>query len=178
MEQQGTQLETFQQRNLLLHEENNVLKEKIHNLERRLEDMKIENKEMCQALSLKDASVRSIQQQLEEKTLECSVLSRQLQQTLDDAQIQVDNSMQRVLAKERVSQSKALDLQSQLSRAKTEQSQLQRSKEEMERRFQSQLQNMKDRLEQSDSTNRSLHNYVNFLKTSYGNVFGDSLLAS
>lgn len=48
----------------------------------------------------------------------------------------------------------------------------------MERRYQSQLQNMKDRLEQSDSTNRSLQNYVQFLKTSYGNVFGDSLLAS
>ena len=49
---------------------------------------------------------------------------------------------------------------------------------QMERRFQSQLQNMKDRLEQSDSTNRSLQNYVHFLKTSYGNVFGDSLTAS
>lgn len=49
---------------------------------------------------------------------------------------------------------------------------------QMERRYQSQLQNMKDRLEQSDSTNRSLQNYVQFLKTSYGNVFGDSLLAS
>ncbi|XP_044051158.1 outer dense fiber protein 2-like isoform X2 [Siniperca chuatsi] len=178
VEQQGTQLETFQQRNLLLQEENNVLKEKIHNLERRLEDMKAENKEMCQALSSKEASIRSVQQQLEEKTRECSVLSRQLQQALDDAQRQVDNNMQRVLAKERVCQSKALDLQSQLSRAKAEQSQLQRSKEEMERRFQSQLQNMKDRLEQSDSTNRSLHNYVHFLKTSYGNVFNDSLLAS
>lgn len=34
VEQQGSQLETFQQRNLLLQEENNVLKEKIHNLER------------------------------------------------------------------------------------------------------------------------------------------------
>ncbi|XP_073322215.1 outer dense fiber protein 2-like [Pagrus major] len=178
VEQQGTQLEMLQQRNVLLQEENNVLKEKIHNLERRLEEMKVENKGMSQALSSKEASVQYVQQQLEEKTRECSVLSRQLQQTLEDAQRQVDDSMQRVLAKERGSQSKALDLQSQLSRAKTEQSQLQRSKEEMERRFQSQLQNMKDRLEQSDSTNRSLQNYVHFLKTSYGNVFGDSLLTS
>ncbi|XP_054467331.1 outer dense fiber protein 2-like [Anoplopoma fimbria] len=178
VEQQGTQLETFQQRNLLLQEENNVLKEKIHNFERRLEDMRVENKEMSQVLPSKEATIRSVQQQLEEKTRECSVLTRQLQQTLDDAQRQVDDSMQRVLAKERTSQSKALDLQSQLSRAKTEQNQLQRSKEEMERRFQSQLQNVKDRLEQSDSTNRSLQNYVHFLKTSYGNVFGDSLLTS
>ncbi|XP_026198296.1 outer dense fiber protein 2-like isoform X2 [Anabas testudineus] len=178
VEQQGTQLETFQQRNVLLQEENNVLKEKIHNLERKLDDMKVENKDMSQALNSKDTSIRSIQQQLEEKSRECSILSRQLQQSLDDAQKQVNDSMQRVLAKERVSQSKALDLQSQLSRAKTELSQLQQSKEEMEQRFQTQLQNMKDRLEQSDSTNRSLQNYVHFLKTSYGNVFGDSLLAT
>ncbi|KAM7415589.1 hypothetical protein PAMA_017893 [Pampus argenteus] len=178
VEQQGCQLEVFQQRNVLLQEENNVLKETFYNLERKLEDFKVENTEMSQALTTKEASIRSVQQQLEEKVCECSILSRQLQHTLDDAQRQVDDSMQRVLAKERVSQSKALDLQSQLSRAKTEMSQLQRSKQEMERRFQSQLQNLKDRLEQSDSTNRSLQNYVHFLKTSYGNVFGDSLLAS
>lgn len=48
----------------------------------------------------------------------------------------------------------------------------------MERRFQNQLQNMKERLEQSDSTNRTLQNYVQFLKVSYGNVFGDSLVQS
>ncbi|KAM8885861.1 outer dense fiber protein 2-like isoform 4-T6 [Spinachia spinachia] len=178
VEQQGAQLEALQQRNLLLQEENNLLKEKIHNSERRLEDMRLENQEMSQALPSKEAAVRSVQQQLEEKRRECNAVSRQLQQAVEDAQRQVDDGMQRVLAKERASQSKALDLQSQLSRARTEQSHLQRSKAEMERRFQSQLQNMKDRLEQSDSTNRSLQNYVTFLKTSYGNVFGDSLLAS
>lgn len=47
--------------------------------------------------------------------------------------LQVDDRMQRALAKERVSESKALDLQSQLSRARTERSQLQRSKEEVRR---------------------------------------------
>lgn len=178
VEQQGTQLETSQQRNLLLQEENNLLKEKLHSLERRMEDVMAENENLSQALSSKEASIQRVQQQLEEKTHECSVLSRQLQQTLDDTQKEVENNVQRVLAKERVSQSKALDLQSQLNRAKTEQSQLKRSKDEMERRYQSQLQSMKERLEQSDCTNRSLQNYVHFLKTSYGNVFGDSLLTS
>lgn len=51
--------------------------------------MKVENKAMSQALSSKEASVQYVQQQLEEKTRECSVLSRQLQQTLEDAQKQV-----------------------------------------------------------------------------------------
>lgn len=49
---------------------------------------------------------------------------------------------------------------------------------QMERRFQNQLKNMKARLEQSDSTNHSLQNYVQFLKASYSNVFGDSVLSS
>ncbi|XP_076006726.1 outer dense fiber protein 2-like isoform X2 [Genypterus blacodes] len=174
VEQQGTQLETWQQRNLLQQDENNVLKEKLQSLERKLQDLTLENKEKSEFLAMNDASIQNIQQQLEEKSCECSILSRQLEQTLDNTKRQVDDSMQRVLVKERVSQSKALDLQSQLSRAKTELSQLQRSKEEMERRCQSQLKNMKERLEQSDSTNRTLQNYVNFLKTSYGNVFSDS----
>lgn len=45
--------------------------------------------------------------------------------------IQVENSVQRVLAKEKLSQSKALELQSQLNKAKSEQSQLKRSKDEV-----------------------------------------------
>lgn len=49
---------------------------------------------------------------------------------------------------------------------------------QVERRYQSRLQDVKDRLEQSDSTNRSLQNYVQFLKASYANVFGDSVLSS
>lgn len=43
-----------------------------------------------------------------------------------------------------------------------------------DRRYQSRLQDLKDRLEQSESTNRSMQNYVQFLKSSYANVFGDS----
>ncbi|XP_054587029.2 outer dense fiber protein 2 [Nothobranchius furzeri] len=178
VEQLGAQMETSQQRNLLLQEENGILREKMTKLERKLDNVTAENKEMSQALVSKDGLTCSLQQQLEEKTRECSILSRQLKQTLDDAQRQVDDSLQKLLTKERASQSKALELQSQLSRANTDLSQLQRSKEEMERRFKTQLQNLKERLERSDSTNRSLQNYVHFLKTSYGNVFGDSFIGS
>ncbi|XP_008416010.1 outer dense fiber protein 2 [Poecilia reticulata] len=178
VEHQGAQLETVQQRNLLLQEENNVLKEKIKNLERKLEDMNAENREMSQAVSMKEGGIRSLQQQLEEKTHECSVVSQQLQETLGNTQRQVDDSIQRLLAKEKASQSRSLELQNQLSRAKLELNQLQRSKEDMERRFHSQLQNLRERLDQSDSTNRSLQSYVQFLRNSYGNVYGDCLLST
>lgn len=116
---------------------------------------------------------------------------------------QVTQTRERAVSKERVTQSKIVDLETQLSRIKTELNQLQRAKEEVseispfvnffeiflsksskhpwtslqaERRYQSRLQDVKDRLEQSDSTNRSLQSYVQFLKSSYVNVFGDPAL--
>lgn len=51
--------------------------------------MAAEIETLSQALSSKEATVQRVQQQLEEKTRECSVLSRQLQQTLDDTQKEV-----------------------------------------------------------------------------------------
>lgn len=49
---------------------------------------------------------------------------------------------------------------------------------QMEKRFQCKLQDMKNQLEQVNSSNRSLQNYVNYLKASYADVFGDSSLTS
>jgi len=46
-----------------------------------------------------------------------------------------------------------------------------------ERRFNSQLYDLRDRLEQSHSTNRSLQSYVEFLKNSYTAVFSDTISA-
>jgi len=44
-----------------------------------------------------------------------------------------------------------------------------------ERRFSSELRDLRDRIEQSHNTNRSLQSYVDFLKNSYSATFSDSL---
>ena len=51
-----------------------------------------------------------------------------------------------------------------------------RQKEENERRYESQMNDLRDRLEHSEATNRSMQSYVNFLKSSYQNTFGDDLV--
>ncbi|KAI5930764.1 Outer dense fiber protein 2 [Manis javanica] len=48
------------------------------------------------------------------------------------------------------------------------------ARRQADHRYQSQLQDLKDHLEQSESTSRSMQNYVQFLKSSYANLFGDS----
>ena len=50
-----------------------------------------------------------------------------------------------------------------------------RQKDDAERRYDSQMNDLRDRLEHSEATNRSMQSYVNFLKSSYQNTFGDDL---
>lgn len=52
--------------------------------------MKVQNEDISKSLTSKEVSLQRLEKQLDEKTHECGVLSRQLQNTLDDAQRQVD----------------------------------------------------------------------------------------
>ncbi|XP_075434706.1 outer dense fiber protein 2 isoform X4 [Ascaphus truei] len=178
MEKQGDKMESTRERYQTAIEENKRLVLKLEELERRLEDDGTQNRELLQIVAKREESIHQNQLRLEEKTRECTALARQLEATIDDSRRQVDQTKEHASSKERVVQSKVLDLETQLSRTKTELNQFRRNKEDAERRFQSRLQDLKDRLEQSESTNRSMQNYVQFLKSSYANVFGDSALTS
>ncbi|KAK1884359.1 Outer dense fiber protein 2 [Dissostichus eleginoides] len=160
VETQGSQVELLRQKNKLLLGENRQLQHKLETGERNLEEAASQNCELLAVISKREDSIHSNQLRLEEKSRECSMLSRKLEEALGDAR----------------QQSKIIDLETHLSRTTSEINQLRRSKEEVERRYQSRLQDVKDRLEQSDTTNRSLQNYVQFLKASYTNVFGDLAL--
>lgn len=178
VESQGSQVDLFRQKNVILLEENKQLQHRVENLERKLQDASVQNSDLLAVVAKREQTIHSNQLRLEEKTRECSLLTRQLEEALDDARRQVSQTRERAVTKERSTQSKVLDLETQLSRTNSELNQLRKSKDETERRYQSRLQDVKDRLEQSDSTNRSLQNYVQFLKASYANVFGDSALTS
>ncbi|KAJ7988218.1 hypothetical protein DPEC_G00321320 [Dallia pectoralis] len=178
VEQQGSQVELVRQKNSLLLEENKQLQHRVENMERKLEEAQCQNQDLLAVVAKREETIHGNQLRLEEKSRECTHLTRQLDEALNDARRQVTQTRERAATKERSSQSKVVDLETQLSRTATELTTLRRSKEEAERRYQSRLQDVKDRLEQSDSTNRSLQNYVQFLKASYANVFGDSALTS
>ncbi|KAM9437876.1 outer dense fiber protein 2-like isoform 4-T4 [Salvelinus alpinus] len=178
VEQQGSQVELLRQKKSVLLEENKQLQHRVESLERKLEEATCQNRDLVGVIAKREETIHGNQLRLEEKSRECTHLTCQLEEALDDARRQVSQTRERAITKERSTQSKVVDLETQLSRTTTELTTLRRSKEEAERRYQSRLQDVKDRLEQSDSTNRSLQNYVQFLKASYANVFGDSALTS
>ncbi|KAI7797701.1 outer dense fiber protein 2b [Triplophysa rosa] len=178
IEQNDCKSEMLQEKNLILFEENNKLKSSVDSMERKMEEMSIQNRDLLQVIAKREENLHNTQLRLEEKTRECDSLYRQVEQAREEAQKQVDQNLDRMLSKERSAQSKKLDLETQLSLAKNELGQLRCSKDDMEKRFQCKLQDMKNQLEQVNSTNRSLQNYVHYLKASYTNVFGDSALTS
>ncbi|XP_047425692.1 outer dense fiber protein 2 [Mugil cephalus] len=178
VETQGSQMELLRQKNKVLLEENRQLQQRVESLERKLEEAGSQNSDLQTVVAKREETIHSNQLRLEEKTRECSMLSRKLEEALDDARQQMSDTRERAASKERSTQSRILDLETQLSRTTSEINELRRSKDEVERRYKSRLQDLKDRLEQSDSTNRSLQNYVQFLKASYANVFGDVALST
>ncbi|XP_061333047.1 outer dense fiber protein 2 isoform X2 [Pezoporus flaviventris] len=176
IELQGDKMEMTRERCHSAQEDKKQLTLKVEELERKLESTSAQNIEFLQVIAKREESIHQCQLRLDEKTRECSSLARQLEMAIEDAKRQVEQTRERAMARERAAQSKMLDLETQLSRNKTEMNQLRRSKDDAEHRYESHLQDLKDRLEQSESTNRSMQNYVQFLKSSYANVFGESAL--
>ncbi|XP_027585687.1 outer dense fiber protein 2 isoform X3 [Pipra filicauda] len=178
IELQGDKMEMTRERYQSAQEEKKQLTLKVEELERKLETTNAQNIEFLQVIAKREESIHQCQLRLEEKTRECSSLARQLEMAIDDAKKQVEQTRERAISRERAAQSKLLDLETQLSRTKTDLNQLRRSKEDAQRRYESRLQDLKDRLEQSESTNRSMQNYVQFLKSSYDNVFREGAVLS
>ncbi|KAM8996242.1 outer dense fiber protein 2 isoform 2-T2 [Ara ararauna] len=176
IELQGDKMEMTRERCHSAQEDKKQLTLKVEELERKLESTSAQNIEFLQVIAKREESIHQCQLRLDEKTRECSSLARQLEMAIEDAKRQVEQTRERAMSRERAAQSKMLDLETQLSRNKTELNQLRRSKDDAEHRYESHLQDLKDRLEQSESTNRSMQNYVQFLKSSYANVFGESAL--
>ncbi|XP_036272015.1 outer dense fiber protein 2 isoform X7 [Pipistrellus kuhlii] len=174
IEHQGDKLEMAREKHQASQKENKQLSLKVDELERKLEATNAQNIEFLQVIAKREEAIHQSQLRLEEKTRECGSLARQLESAIEDARRQVEQTKEHAASKERAAQNKILDLETQLSRTKTELTQLRRSRDDAERRYQSRLQDLKDRLDQSESTNRSMQNYVQFLKSSYANVFGDS----
>ncbi|XP_014805341.1 PREDICTED: outer dense fiber protein 2 isoform X1 [Calidris pugnax] len=133
IELQGDKMEITRERYQSAQEEKKQLTLKVEELERKLETTSAQNIEFLQVIAKREESIHQCQLRLEEKTRECSSLARQLEMAIEDAKRQVEQTRERAASRERIAQSKMLDLETQLSRNKTELNQLRRSKEDVSR---------------------------------------------
>ncbi|XP_022099151.1 outer dense fiber protein 2-like isoform X2 [Acanthaster planci] len=177
VEHQTEQVETMRDKWHTAQDGNRSLSAQMESVQRRLQEAEDQNKELHAIIAKREETIHQNQLRLEDKTRENSSLTRQLEQAISDSRRLEEEGREKAIQRERNAQARIMDLESQLNRIKGEVHQTKRAKEDAERKFNSQLYDLKDRLEQSHSTNRSMQNYVQFLKNSYANVFGDTSLS-
>lgn len=173
VEMQTDQLEHFREKLRLAQEETRSMQAKNEVLDRKLSDSDQQNRELIGVISKKEESLYQSQQRHEDLRAENIRLNQQLESSVLDTRRQVDSQKEKALVKERAAQARITDLEAQLGRATASAAQLKKSKDEAERRYNSKLYDMRDRLDQANSTTRSMQNYVSFLKSSYANVFDE-----
>uniref|UniRef100_A0A8C4RC11 Uncharacterized protein n=1 Tax=Eptatretus burgeri TaxID=7764 RepID=A0A8C4RC11_EPTBU len=121
----------------------------------------------------KNATLEECRERLTERTKEVKELSQRMESGLAEARGEAEQLRERAMVKEKAAASQISELESELSRMRVVITSLRREKLDVERQLQSKLQDTRDRLEHAESTTRSLHSYVDFLKASYASVFGD-----
>ncbi|KAL9988685.1 hypothetical protein ACROYT_G003159 [Oculina patagonica] len=173
VEMQTDQLEHLREKLRMAQDETRSMQAKNEVLERKLSDSDQQNRELVGVISKKEESLYQTQQRHEDLRAENIRLNQQLESSVLEARRQVDSQKEKALVKERAAQARIADLETQLSRSTASAAQLKRSKDEAERRYNSKLYDMRDRLDQANSTTRSMQNYVSFLKSSYSNVFDE-----
>ncbi|CAF4012931.1 unnamed protein product [Rotaria sp. Silwood2] len=133
-----------------------------------------ENEKLSKMLNTKEEELRNAQYRLNAKTYEFTSINKQDDLKTTDFKFRngAYGSKERFLPKD------TFDLEQQISRLRLEYSQLKHEKDELERRFTSQLTELRDKLEQSNNKNRTMQNYINSIKTAYTTLFNDTLPAS
>lgn len=155
-----------------LSDENRALEARLDIMHAKLDDKDVVLRESAVQKADKDENIQTLQLKFEEKTHLCNSLQRQLDVAIGEARKAAEMERDKIAARERAVQNRVNDMEAQITRAKSDAVGSERSKLDSERKLRSQIQDLQDRLEQSESTNRSMRNYVNFLKSSYSTVFG------
>ncbi|XP_059839799.1 outer dense fiber protein 2-like [Hypanus sabinus] len=158
-----------------LREEKHMLLQALDVLSWKLKEVDIQNQELNETMAKQEEAVLFSNCQLEERSRESAALSQQLEAALLDVSEKVREMKDQAAAKEWVFQNRILELESELNRTTSGLKLLQQSKDRADLNHKIRLQELKLSLEQSENQNRSIQNYIQFLKTSYTTMFGDGV---
>ncbi|UJR26108.1 hypothetical protein I4U23_007454 [Adineta vaga] len=147
---------------------------KNESLQRQLNALEEDNAVLLRNLNAKEEALRNTQARLNAKTHELTSMSKQMDVSQSDQKSREDTFN----SKERSLQQRINELEQQISKLRLDCTQIKRDKDDAERRYTSQLSELRDKLEQSNNNNRSMQSYVNSLKTTYATVFNDNVPSS
>ncbi|KGL93080.1 Outer dense fiber protein 2-like, partial [Charadrius vociferus] len=155
-----------------LGEENHNIQKKYEDLKRQLEKMEFQNEELACRLKKEDESLQCSKLQLEEKITEYNGLTRQLESALEEGKKMVAEELEKMSCKEQALQTKMLVLETEVREGQEEKKQLLCIFHHDEKHHEVRLKELENSLQKSENKNRSIQNYVQFLKATYITMFG------
>ncbi|XP_057333280.1 early endosome antigen 1 isoform X2 [Microplitis mediator] len=157
----------------MLRSENVLLKgsDQLEDLENRNRELKNENERLKNACARSEERESEYKQRIDEKMHEIAQLSSMLEQVREDSARQVARTKDRCETVRRNMQAQIGDLEKQLAQCRATAKAAQRDRDEIRQKMQGQINHLSEAFEQAQGRVRTLQGQVNYLNTSYSNVF-------
>ncbi|XP_054010205.1 uncharacterized protein LOC128893345 [Hylaeus anthracinus] len=140
-------------------------------LERRNSELRHENERMKNTLARFEEHEAQLQKRIDEKMHEVTQLTAMLDQVREDSARQVARTKERCETIRRSMQGQIAEMERQLAQCRATARAAQKDRDEIRQKMQGQINNLNEAFEQAQGRIRSLQGHVNYLKTSYSNIF-------
>ncbi|KOC63411.1 Outer dense fiber protein 2 [Habropoda laboriosa] len=140
-------------------------------LERKNAELRHDNERMKNTLARFEEHEAQMQKRIDEKTHETTQLTAMLDQVREDSARQVARTKERCETVRRSMQGQIAEMERQLAQSRATARAAQKDKDEIRQKMQGQINNLNEAFEQAQGRIRSLQGHVNYLKTSYSNIF-------
>ncbi|XP_031846794.1 uncharacterized protein LOC116433151 [Nomia melanderi] len=165
------QLDVLRAEYQTLQEERGSGTGRFEELEKKNSELRHENERMKNTLARFEEHEAQLQKRIDEKMHEITQLTAMLDQVREDSARQVARTKERCDTVRRSMQSQIADMERQLAQCRATARAAQKDRDEIRQKMQGQINNLNEAFEQAQGRIRSLQGHVNYLKTSYSNIF-------
>ncbi|XP_014673886.1 PREDICTED: outer dense fiber protein 2-like isoform X2 [Priapulus caudatus] len=151
---------------------------RVESLEAKLDKLDTEYRDLKREFAEKSNAVQNLTVTLEARSRDNFCLTQQLEAAMSDARTAGEKARAENATREKNLQKRILNLEKELSSVRAEKLSLRSNTEKVERRMKTQVTELSGKLDTATSKNRTLENYVSFLKVSYASMFKDPAVAT
>ncbi|XP_033340204.2 uncharacterized protein LOC117228521 [Megalopta genalis] len=165
------QLDVLRNEYQAMQEERGTGTGRFEELEKKNSELRHENERMKNTLARFEEHEAQLQKRIDEKMHEITQLTSMLDQVREDSARQVARTKERCETARRSMQGQIADMERQLAQCRATARAAQKDRDEIRQKMQGQINNLNEAFEQAQGRIRSLQGHVNYLKTSYSNIF-------
>ncbi|XP_012060908.1 PREDICTED: early endosome antigen 1 [Atta cephalotes] len=165
------QLDVLRTEHQTLQDERGLGCDRSEEMEKKCGELRHENERMKNTLARFEEHEAQLQKRIDEKMHENTQLSSMLEQIREDSARQVVRTKERCETMRRSMQGQIAEMERQLAQCRATARAAQRDRDEIRQKMQSQINNLNEAFKHAQGRIKSLQGHVNYLKTSYSNIF-------